>query len=294
MARLPRVTIVGLGLIGGSLGLALKRRHLAREVVGVSRRSATLRLAKQRRAIDWGTTDAARAVRKADVVVLATPVGAIVPTAVRLAPFMRRGSILTDVGSTKAAIVRALERRLPDGIAFVGAHPLAGSERRGFAAAQADLFDDSLCILTKTAKTSPTALSRVTRFWAALVSPEARGGKSRRGMRRVVVMAPATHDRVLAQVSHLPHVLAFCLAQAASPRARRLSPRSFLDATRVAKSDPALWRDILLSNQAALLAAMNRFDRGWTTARRLLRRRSPRALQQFLRHGQRLRQRLQD
>ncbi len=281
MPHLPRVTIVGLGLIGGSLGLALKRKRLAHEVVGLGRHAATLRLATQRRAIDWGTTDPARAVRHADIVVLATPVSTIVPLAKRLAPLMRPGSLLTDVGSTKAEIVRALERRLPNQISFVGAHPLAGSERRGLAAACADLFDGSLCIVTNTARTSPHALARLKRLWAGVV-------------RRVVVLDPATHDRWLAQVSHLPHVVAFCLVQAASGPARRVAPRSFLDATRVANSDPVLWRDILLTNRAAVLAALGRFERDVAAVRRLIHRPDPRALEQFLRHGQHLRHALPD
>ena len=276
MARVQQVTIVGLGLIGGSLGLALKRRHLAREVVGLSRRASTLRLAHRRRAIDWGTTDPARAVRDADVVVLATPVSTIVPLAKRLAPLMRPGSLLTDVGSTKAVIVRAIERSLPRGIAFVGGHPLAGSEQRGMAAACADLFDGSVCLLTKTARTSPKALAQLRRLWAALV-------------RRVVVLDPAAHDRLLAQVSHLPHLLAYALVQSVSPQARRLAPRSFLEITRVAQSDPALWVDIFLSNHAAISMALDRFARDVATVRRLLRQRNTRTLQQFLRHAQRLR-----
>ncbi len=279
MPHLPRVTIVGLGLIGGSLGLALTRKRLAHEVVGLGRRASTLRLAKQRRAIDWGTTDAARAVREADVVVLATPVSTIIPLAKRLAPFMRPGSILTDVGSTKAGIVRALERGLPSGVAFVGAHPLAGSEQRGMAAAAADLFDGSTCVVTKTARTPARALNQMKRLWAALV-------------RRVIIMDPATHDRLLAQVSHLPHVLAFCLMHAASPRARRLAPPSFLDATRIAQSDPQLWADILLSNRTEVCTALDRFGREGVVIGRLIRRRDARALQQFLHDAQRLRQTL--
>ena len=141
MRLFKQVTIVGLGLIGGSLGMALRRRRLAGTVVGLSRRASTLRRAKARGAIDIGMRDARRAVRDTDLVVLATPVVAIVPEAIRLARFMRSGSVLTDVGSSKAQIVRSLERVLPRDVKFVGAHPLAGSEQQGIDAARADLFE---------------------------------------------------------------------------------------------------------------------------------------------------------
>lgn len=269
MPLFNRVTIIGLGLIGGSLGMALRRRRLATTVAGWSRKPSTLRHAKQRGAIDVGTTDLRRAVQDADVVVLATPVETIVPYAVRLAQWMRPGSVLTDVGSTKAQIVRALERRLPSGVAFVGGHPLAGSEQRGIDAARADLFDGSLCILARTARTDRRALRRVARLWSRLC-------------RRVVAMEPQRHDRLLAAISHVPHLMAFSLINATDPSALACAPRSFLDATRVAQSDPELWDDIFLSNRAALRAAAGRFERAWRTLQRLLSRRDRVALRRFL------------
>jgi prephenate dehydrogenase len=237
--------------------MALKRHGVAREVMGLSRSPETLRRAKQRRAIDIGTTDAKRAVQDADLVVIATPVETIVPHAKRLARFMRSGSVLTDVGSTKAHIVQTLERALPRNVAFVGGHPLAGSEQRGFEAADVRLFDGSIFILTPTARTPRQALRRVIRFWKPLVH-------------RVVTMSPLQHDRVLAGTSHLPHLLAYCLALAVDPVSLSCAPRSFLEATRVAKSDPDLWDDIFLTNRTSLLIAMDRFDDQWYALRRLL------------------------
>ena len=276
-----QVTIVGLGLIGGSLGMALRRRRLARRVVGLSRTASTVRRAKARGAIDAGTTDPRRAVEDAELVVLASPVDCIVPQARRLSRFMRRGGILTDVGSTKRRIVAGLEGRLPRGVAFVGAHPLAGSERRGIEHARADLFEGSVCLVTATGRTDRQALARVVGLWKPLV-------------RRVLVMDPARHDRRLAAVSHLPHVAAFCLVEAADHGARSIAPRSFLEATRVAKSDPDLWDDILLSNRTALLASMTRFEQRWKRAKRLLARQDARALRHFLRHASILRRTLED
>ena len=251
-----QITIVGLGLIGGSLGMALRRRRLARTVVGVSRHPASLRRAKRLGALDRGTPDLARAAAGADVVVLATPVDAIAPFGRRAARSMRPGSVLTDVGSTKAAIVRALERGLPRGVHFVGAHPIAGSERRGIEAADAQLFDGAVCILTPTARTDRRALQAVRRLWAPLAG-------------RVVTMSPDRHDRLLAQLSHLPHLVACSLVGAVTGSLPR-SPQSFLDMTRIAQSDPDLWDDIFLSNRANLLEAMDRFDARWRALRRLL------------------------
>ena len=280
MAVFKRITIVGLGLMGGSLGMAIRRKRLAREVVGLSRRAATIRQAKQRRAIDWGTTDARKAVADADLVVLAGPVETIVPAAKRLAPMMKRGAILTDVGSTKNQIVRALGR-LPNGVKFIGAHPLAGSEQRGIAAAKPELFACSVCVLTPTRQTNRAALRTVQQFWKRVADC-------------VVTMDPAAHDRVLAAVSHLPHVIAFSLMATTDARARALAPRSFLDMTRVAKSDPDLWDDIFLTNRAQILAAIDGFTRQLAQVRTRIAKSDRTALQQFLRHANRLRTHLGD
>lgn len=269
MAVFNRVTIVGLGLIGGSLGMAVRRRHLAREVVGVSRRASTLRRAKRRGAIDIGTTDLRRAVRDADLVVLATPVEDIVHLAERAAARMRSGSILTDVGSAKAAIVNRLERALPRSVAFVGGHPIAGSDAQGINAASAQLFDGSICILTPTSRTSRVALARVARFWNALVD-------------QVLLMSPRQHDHVLAGCSHLPHLVAWTLVRAVTVAPLARAPQSFLDMTRIAKSDPELWDEIFLSNRANMLAAMRRFDRYWRALQATLRRADRAALHRFL------------
>ena len=279
MPLFNQITIVGLGLIGGSLGMAIKRRRLAREVIGLSRRAATIRQAIRCGAIDRGATNAAAAVRGAELVVLATPVETIAPLAKRLAPHMSAGSILTDVGSTKSVIVSALAHRLPNRIAFVGAHPLAGSEQRGVAAAQARLFEQATCIVTPVPSTNRSALRRVSALWQRLGA-------------RVVTMTPARHDRLLAAASHLPHVAAFCLVEATEPPALRLAPRSFLEATRVAQSDPALWDDILLTNRRAILHALHRYERALRRARGALARADRRQLGRLLRHAHAVRQTL--
>ena len=257
MPIVNRLTIVGLGLIGGSLGLAVKRRHVAKEVIGLSRHPATLRRARASRAIDWGTTRVGEAVREADLIIVATPVDTIVPLAHRIATSMRPGSVLSDVGSTKAAIVGALERTLPPRIAFVGAHPLAGSEQQGLSAASPTLFDGSTCVLTPTMRTDRRALRRVDRFWSALGAD-------------VITMTPQAHDRLVARTSHLPHLLAYALTQAMTIAPLSRAPRSFLDMTRIAKSAPELWDDIFLSNRAELLDALRRFEQERRALRRAI------------------------
>ena len=281
MPRFNRITIVGLGLIGGSLGMAIKRQRLAREVMGLSRTSSRIRRAMKRRAIDRGTTDPAAAVGEADLVIIATPVDRIVPCATRLARFMRPGSVLTDVGSTKQAIVRTLERRLPKHVSFVGAHPLAGSDQQGIEAASPTLFAGSVAIVTPTARTPAHAVRTVKYLWRPLV-------------RRVITMSPERHDRLLAALSHLPHLLAYCLAGATPRDGLRVAPRSFLDMTRIAKSDPDLWDDIFLSNRAALLASMTRFDQQWRALRGLIARSQRAPLRRQLARARTTRDALQD
>ncbi len=269
MAQFKRVTIIGLGLMGGSLGMAIRRKRMARAIVGFSRKRSTLRIAKRRGAIDAGTTNLADAVRGADLVVLASPVETIVPMARRILPLLPADSVLMDLSSTKGAIVRSLERLTPYHVSFIGAHPLAGSEQRGIDAADARLYDGSLCILTKTVRTDRHALRAVSQFWRRLGC-------------RVSVMDPTRHDRLLAAVSHLPHLLAFCLTEATDGQALAIAPRSFLDATRVAKSDPELWNGIFLSNRPAISAAIAQFERRWRHVRARIARGDRVALYRFL------------
>ena len=257
MAQLDRVAIVGLGLIGGSLGLALRRHRLAREVLGYSRRPATLRRAKARGAIDRGTGRLA-GIACADLVILATPVDRIVPLGRALLPHMRRGTVLTDVGSSKSMVTAGLERACARrGVAFVGGHPLAGSEQRGMAAADGALFARATIILTPTPRTDRHALRRVSALWRSVGC-------------RIVRMPPERHDRLLADFSHLPHALACTLMGTIAPARDLPALRSFLDMTRIAKSDPDLWDDILVSNRAELLRAMAQFERTWRRLRGLI------------------------
>jgi cyclohexadieny/prephenate dehydrogenase len=241
--RIQTLTIVGVGLIGGSIGQAAKRRGLAGRVLGAGRRQATLDQARALGAIDEGLLDVSEAVRRSDLAVFCTPVDQIVGQVLAAAPGCRPGTLLTDAGSTKAAIVTGIEGRLPAGVAFVGSHPLAGSEKRGPEHADADLFQDRLTVVTRTSHTDPAALERTTAFWQALGS-------------RVRVMDPDDHDRALALTSHLPHLVAAALAATLPPELHDLTATGFRDTTRVAAGDPSIWTGILLQNRAGLLEVL--------------------------------------
>ncbi|MFN3476294.1 MAG: prephenate dehydrogenase [Candidatus Methylomirabilales bacterium] len=253
----PRVTIIGVGLIGGSLALALKKGRIAEEIRGVDRSKENLQKAVALGMLDRAFLDPSLGVDGSDLVVLATPVGAIVEVAEEIAPRLKVGSILTDVGSVKAPVVEELERLLPSGRWAVGGHPIAGRERSGAEAASADLFVGAKCILTPTPRTDPGALERVKAFWERMGA-------------EVVLMDPVRHDEVFAAVSHLPHVVAYSLMGAILALEDDGGPMlefaagAFKDFTRVAMSHPTMWRDICLYNRGPLLQMIGRFKTALT------------------------------
>jgi len=238
------LAILGVGLIGGSIGLAAKRRGLARRVLGIGRQPSSLDEALRVGAIDEAFLDAAAAVRQANLVIFCTPVDRIAAQVLSLAEAYQPGTLLTDAGSTKAAIVRDLDGRLPAGVTFVGSHPLAGSEKKGAGFADARLFENRLTVVTPTAGTSPAACERVAAFWQALGA-------------RVKMMPPEEHDQALALTSHLPHLLASALAGLLPPELRELTATGFRDTTRVAAGDPALWTAIFAQNREAVGDALD-------------------------------------
>lgn len=272
-----RVAIVGVGLIGGSLGMALRERRLAQSVVGIGRNPATLGKALHLGAIDEAAADLAEGVRGADLVVLATPIGQILADMERLPALLAPHCVITDVGSTKGEIARAGDRLIPGG-AFVAGHPMAGSERSGVEAARADLFTEATWALTPTAATNPDALQTVRRLAQAVGA-------------RTIVLDPDSHDRAVAVTSHLPHVLAYALAALAgaesgtNPHLFDLAAGSFASATRVAGSSPELWREIALSNREALLAAVRAYRLSLAEAEAILESGNPDALLALFQKG---------
>lgn len=244
MTLFRKVTIVGVGLIGGSLGLAIKKHALAREVVGLSQRQSSMMEAVKIQAVDHATHDLKKAVANSDLVVLAAPVSIINGMLSMIGTYLRRGSIVIDVGSTKASVVRAAEQHLPNHVFFVGCHPLAGSEKSGIENASADLFENSTCIMTPTEKTNRSAVEKVKRFWKKV------GAETK-------IMPPDEHDRILAYISHLPHMLAYALMQAVSEEFLPYATPSLKELTRIAGSSPQMWNDICLSNMRNLSEGMD-------------------------------------
>ena len=249
MPTIKQLTLIGVGLIGGSLARALRAAGQVQEVIGFGRNLANLQQAVDMGVVDRIETSMARAVRDADMLVLAAPVGAMAQVLADMAPHVSDQTVITDVGSVKGSVVAAARAALgPHFHHFVPAHPLAGREKSGVAASTADLFRGQRVILTPVAETNGGALTRVEHMWHATGA-------------ETVTLSVAEHDAILAATSHLPHLLAFTLVDllAREPAARRAFDfigNGFRDMTRIAASDPVMWRDIGLANRAALLQAL--------------------------------------
>lgn len=242
-----RLAVVGLGLVGGSVARAARARRAAREIVGVGRSAAALREPQRAGAVDRVTTELEDGVRGADLVVLCAPVG-VLPDLVRAAwSHLSPGAVLTDVGSVKLPVVAAADACPPaPDRAFVGGHPMAGSERSGFGASDPDLFAGRLVLLTPGARTTTAAVDRVREFWEVLGS-------------QVRVLPAEAHDQAVALISHLPHLVAYALVAAAEGEALEVAGRGFADTTRIAASAETLWTDILRGNRDRVLDALGAF-----------------------------------
>jgi len=242
---LQRVCIIGVGLLGGSIGLALHRKRLAKCVVGVGRTVTKLETAIQRGAIDEATDDILVGAKNADLVIACVPVKSIVDSLAVAATVAKPDAILTDVGSTKQSIVRAAAGRLSDA-QFVGSHPIAGGHHSGVEHAVGNLLDGAVVVITPSEATCPDLIARISQFWEAMGS-------------RVCQLSPSEHDEALAISSHLPHMVASSLANATPTELIPLVGKGWMDSTRIAGSNPQLWRQILEENQGPALHAMKKF-----------------------------------
>lgn len=251
--HIEKLAIVGVGLIGGSLALALKKAGAVGQVVGIGRARQNLETALRLGVVDRYTQDLAAGVDDADVVFLATPVQALGAVARQAMPHLKRGAIMTDGGSVKQAVIEAIEPHLRQDVHFVPGHPIAGTENSGAEAAFATLYCNRRCILTPTEKTDAAALELIRRMWQLVGS-------------QVVIMEVEKHDRVLAAISHLPHMVAYALVNAVGSYDRysenilEYSAGGFRDFTRIASSDPTMWRDIAMTNRDALIEMMEQFE----------------------------------
>jgi cyclohexadieny/prephenate dehydrogenase len=265
--RFEQVALIGVGLIGSSIAHAARRGGLAGRIVGSARTASTVEKALELGVIDEGFSGAAEAARGSDLVILCTPVGVCGAVAKELdeAGAFRPGAILTDVGSVKAAIVRDVAPHVPTGVHFIPGHPIAGTEQSGPESGFAELFDNRWCILTPSHDCDPEALAKLTAFWQALGS-------------EVEIMTAEHHDRVLAITSHVPHLIAFNIVNTAEHLERvtdreviKFSAGGFRDFTRIAASDPTMWRDVFLNNKEAVLEMLQRFTEDLTALQRAIR-----------------------
>ncbi len=277
--RFDTIAIVGVGLIGGSIGLAVRQRQIARRVIGVGRRAASLGQARRRGAIDCGTTRLASGVADAELTIFCTPVHLIAEQAREAATHCPADAVLSDAGSTKRRIVERLDGAMPRGVRFVGAHPLAGSENRGVSEARADLFVGRVCVVTPTERTGAREAETVSGFWRSLGS-------------RVLTMSPEAHDQALAHTSHLPHLAAAALAVALPEKYHEVVATGFRDTTRIAASDPELWTAIFIENAGPLLDALASYEGTLHKFRRALESRDARKLLQLWNQSCSKRQRL--
>jgi prephenate dehydrogenase len=282
MQTFSAVAIVGVGLIGGSIGLALRQRGLCQRVVGIGRRIPSLEAALAHGCVTEVTTSIAEGVRETGLVVVCTPVETIAQHIAEAARHCPEGCVLTDAGSTKAAVVKeveaALAGRFPSKLPFVGSHPIAGSERSGPAAAQADLFAGRVVVVTATDRSDQRAITAIESFWQSL-------GAS------IVRKEPEEHDALLACTSHLPHLVAAALAATtpADGEALLLTGSGWADTTRIAAGDPELWRQIFLANRGATLKALTDFETVLKTWRDALQNGDGSLLIELLKEGKRRR-----
>jgi cyclohexadieny/prephenate dehydrogenase len=248
-----RVALIGLGLIGSSLAWASLRAGAAGEIVGYARTEATRARAAELGFCDRIAGSAAEAVEGADLVILCVPVGACGAVAAEIAPALARGAVVSDAGSVKRAVIEAMAPHLPGHVHFIPAHPLAGTEHSGPDAGFAELFDNRWCIMTPPPGTDPGAIERLTAFWQALGA-------------LTETMDPEHHDLVLAVTSHVPHAIAYTMCGVADDMRRvtdqevvKFSAAGFRDFTRIAASDPVMWRDVFLANKDATIEILGRF-----------------------------------
>ncbi len=260
-----RIAFIGIGLIGSSLARVVRREGLAGHLVVSTRSADTLARAEELGLGDSYTIDAAEAVRDADLVVVSVPVGASESVAIAIRDHLKPGAIVTDVGSTKASVIAQMAPHMPAGVHFIPGHPLAGTEKSGPDAGFAELFANRWCILTPLEGTDPDALTKLSEFWRACGS-------------NIDTMDPQHHDMVLAIVSHLPHIIAYNIVGTADDleavtksEVIKYSASGFRDFTRLAASDPTMWRDVCLHNKDAILEMLARFSEDLASLQRAVR-----------------------
>jgi len=246
-----RITILGVGLLGASFALALKKNGLCGTVTGFGRNRENLQRAKERNIIDSFETDPVAACRDSDLVMLSAPVGAFAGLAKAIVPALKKGAVLTDVGSVKGVLVREIERLMPKDVHYIGGHPIAGSDRSGIDSANSELFRNARCVITPTENSDPSSLDKIQNLWKALGS-------------EIIILDPEEHDRIYASVSHLPHLIAYAMVNTVAEMDRSyldFSGKGFMDSTRIACSSEELWNDICLLNRDNIIETLAVFQK---------------------------------
>jgi prephenate dehydrogenase len=274
-----KIAIIGLGLMGGSLAAACRKKFPAARVIGVTRSREALKLALRKKWIHEGMEDISLGAAGADLVVICTPVDTYMPMLAKIDEVAADRALVTDVGSVKGAIHKAIDLKKWKRLSFVGAHPMVGSHHRGIEASCPKLYERGTVILTRTGKTCPDSYKQASKFWAKLAG-------------RIVHLAPDVHDELIAEISHLPHALAVCLVHAVSKRALPLAAKGFRDTTRIAGSSSSVWLPIFGTNKKHILAGIASFEKELKRFKKALRGSSASALKAYLDSAQKKRQSL--
>jgi len=282
ITRVKNITILGVGLIGGSFGLALKRIDFPAKLIGLGRRRSSLEVALEKGTVDKITLNFAEAIENADIVLVCTTVETIPEMVKRICEHARNDCIITDVGSVKRQIVAEVDSFLPENLHFVGAHPMAGSEKRGATAARSDLFEGANCILTPTENTNKKALQLVSSLWESVGA-------------NIKIMSPDEHDFLIAAASHLPHLVACVLTKTVSEfgndvgTALDFAATGFKDTTRIASGSPEIWKSILSQNSDMLIPMLEKFAENIEEFKRLLANKNVENIQGMLKNAKEIR-----
>lgn len=282
--RFENVTVLGVGLIGASFALAMKKNGLCVHVAGYGRSEDNLVRAKQKAIIDTYELDPGKACENSDLIVFAIPVGRFISLLKETRASIKKGAVVIDVGSVKGNLVYEMEALVPDGVRFVGCHPIAGSNRSGIDAASADMFNHALCIITKTEKTDEAAVGTVSGIWRAFGSS-------------VEVASPEEHDRIYGLVSHVPHLVAYALVNTVADindGYLKFAGKGFKDTTRIASSSPGIWRDICLLNRENLLKFIELFKKNIDGLDAYVKTNDSEALERAFQRARKLRESIED
>ncbi len=241
-----KITILGVGLLGASFALAMKKNGLCGTITGYGRNTENLQRAKERNIIDSFAQDPASACRDSDLIMLSAPVGSFHGLVKAITPALKKGAVLTDVGSVKGRLVREIEKIMPEYVHYIGGHPITGSDRWGIDSANSELFRNARCVITPTENSDPSALDKIEKLWETLGS-------------EIIILNPEEHDRIYASASHLPHLMAYALVNTVAEMDRTyldFSGKGFMDSTRIAGSSEELWSDICLLNRDNLIEVL--------------------------------------